>query len=487
MLTVHKLDLSASLGESLASYIIDVGFGAPVGMELAVAEGLIYVTPIDTNAVPGVAVLRDAGSTLTWIGGPSPITAISSAPAGSGKLLFSGGSVNLLSDKLLNLLDVSDPTRTDRFVTAVITPGGDAEAIAVHRGVALVADAAAGLSVIQFISPVAETIAPSITLRAQPGSKVPLSVENDRLFLVLADAVDNQLVREVEFFVDGQLVTVDGGAPFDALLTAPSFTSGKTQVEIRARATDVVGNATWSNPLVFLVTKETVPPAVVETTPSSNVKVLASQLSQVSVRFSEPLLRSSVANGSLRLASAGPDGQIGTGDDVPVGGQIAFANDDTSLLLKLTGPQLAGFYRAILEGNVTDLRGNTLGADVSWSFEVRAPVFWNVAAAGNWSKRTNGTCGARDERFCHYRSARRRLPHDFGCLWGFRARCGRFAVARRPRTVGLRRGTWAVAVFQAVQGAEFLTPVACQHDVLKWWPGNLLAVLRFFAAHCRIQ
>jgi hypothetical protein len=68
---------------------------------------------------------------------------------------------------------------------------------------------------------------------------------------------------------------------------------------------------------------------------------------------------------------AGPDGNLGTADDVLVtGGRITFDRSDRVGVLQFGAPLLSGRYRSRLAGSVADLQGNPLGADFTWDFTI---------------------------------------------------------------------------------------------------------------------
>jgi hypothetical protein len=66
------------------------------------------------------------------------------------------------------------------------------------------------------------------------------------------------------------------------------------------------------------------------------------------------------------LFAAGPDGVLGTADDVPItGGTVSYRRDLNIVSLQFNSPLANGNYRAVLKSAVTDLAGNHLASDVS--------------------------------------------------------------------------------------------------------------------------
>ena len=87
--------------------------------------------------------------------------------------------------------------------------------------------------------------------------------------------------------------------------------------------------------------------------------------------------------GSLTLRSAGPDGKLGTADDVAVEGGLISAGS-ASVTLEFSAPLPEGLYRAVLSGAVADVAGNALGSDYSWEFGVALTNNW-LGGRGLWS------------------------------------------------------------------------------------------------------
>jgi alpha-tubulin suppressor-like RCC1 family protein len=120
------------------------------------------------------------------------------------------------------------------------------------------------------------------------------------------------------------------------------------------------------------------PPAVLPVaTPS-----VRRQISQVSFAFGEPMDQATLT-GSLKLRSAGPDGKLGTADDVAVPGGV-FTGGTASVTLDFPAPLPEGLYRAVVSGSVKDLVGNALGADYTWDFAVSEDNVW-LGGRGLWS------------------------------------------------------------------------------------------------------
>lgn len=130
------------------------------------------------------------------------------------------------------------------------------------------------------------------------------------------------------------------------------------------------------------------PPTLASVSPNLAGGTLAAATSQLTLKFSEAALGLDVAT-NYALKSIGPDGVLGSDDDV------AFAVTPTisgaSVLLSFTGLS-EGVYRLTVGGTITDTSGNALDGDVNgtagglWSFDFvvtgatrnQVPYRWQV-------------------------------------------------------------------------------------------------------------
>jgi hypothetical protein len=91
----------------------------------------------------------------------------------------------------------------------------------------------------------------------------------------------------------------------------------------------------------------------------------------VSAVFSEPLNAALVNGATFRLFAAGPDGLTGTADDVLVAGAfVAYRGQTNTVVMTFGAPLPLDSYRALISGAFTDLAGNALGDDYSWTFRI---------------------------------------------------------------------------------------------------------------------
>jgi alpha-tubulin suppressor-like RCC1 family protein len=261
--------------------------------------------------------------------------------------------------------------------------------IAIAGGIVYAADREQGLKVINYRKYDSEGKVPALAIRSNspsPSTDAVLKVQEGTLLALTARPVDDVAVASVEWYVDGVRVAVTGGAPWGYTTRLPMLADGTVkQLRVEARAYDTGGNMTASERIVEVV-RDSVPPAVLQVTPVSSV----ASLSGVSVEFSEPMEQASLA-GSLKLVSAGADGALGTADDFALlGGTLSAGSVSLALNFPTTVPE--GTYRAVLSGSVTDLAGNTLGADYTWEFGVGLANTWK-GGRGLWSDASMWTLG----------------------------------------------------------------------------------------------
>ena len=165
------------------------------------------------------------------------------------------------------LYDISDPAVTTAFTGAFPTPGR-ARAVALYNGLAYIADGEAGLQVINYRAVDTAGVAPTGQLLASVAGNeaVEGSVIN-----VLADVQDDVMVRNVEFFANGQRIGTDGSFPYEVGLRIPQIESGGN-VEITAVVRDTGANVFRPAALNLRITADTEPPTVdVNTNLSSQI------------------------------------------------------------------------------------------------------------------------------------------------------------------------------------------------------------------------
>jgi hypothetical protein len=137
---------------------------------------------------------------------------------------------------------------------------------------------------------------------------------------------------------------------------------------VLARATDTGGNATDTDRIVVALVQDATGPRLIGRHPATDAVVFAFEA--IVMRFNEPLNPATLTAASFRLSAAGDDGTLGTADDLPVAGELAY-DADANLLAYVPSARLpSGRYRASLNPVVTDLAGNPLANPLTWDFTV---------------------------------------------------------------------------------------------------------------------
>jgi len=264
----------------------------------------------------------------------------------------------------VSIFDVSDPNETEEFITTFATPGV-ARAISIYNGIAYVADHESGLQVVNYLAFDAEGISPSIDLTT---SIVDSSIEEGSRFRVTAIADDDVQVRNVEFYVDDVLISTDGNFPFEVRMTAPRL-GDRTTFQLKLRASDTGGNATFSETVTIELMPDTTPPEIRNARPKPNS--IAGNIRGVNAFASESIDPTTINAVSFAVFGAGQDGLLGTADDIRADAD-GYSQDDTGRILTMSFPDAleAGLYRVILDAPMADGAGNRLKD--KWSSVFRA-------------------------------------------------------------------------------------------------------------------
>ncbi|MBN9693481.1 MAG: Ig-like domain-containing protein [Verrucomicrobia bacterium] len=254
----------------------------------------------------------------------------------------------------VSVYSLGDNGTSLNFLSRFPTPGVSF-ALVLDRGLAFLADGPSGLQVINFAPTDQAGIPPTVTLEASFPLD-PAQVESGQRARVVAVANDDVMVRQVEFFLNGERVATDGGWPFELVFNVPERTAAVTQFRLQVRATDVGGNVTDSPELTVAILPDQTPPRVISLSPRDGAVV--SELTQLVAFFTEPLDATSLAGASFILLSAGPDLDFGTADDA---GVVGSADYDSATLSAVWTPGSGlgnGRYRLTVQG-VKDLAGNS--------------------------------------------------------------------------------------------------------------------------------
>lgn len=313
---------------------------------------------------------------------------------GSGLGLGAAGINTPISDPHhVELYNLGADGRQPEYTTTLQTPGV-ATALSLFNGVAYVADGSGGLQVMAYLPFDTQGQAPTIALESNFTLNMADntgSAESGKLMRLSASVTDDVQVRNVEFYVDGALASVDGNYPFEHRFVTPKVSALKPDFRVRAKATDTGGNFTWSPEFVITLVPDTTPPVVTKTAPNG----LTGKVTSVFAYVSEALEPGSVSAETFTLTEAGADRTVGTGDDVTVfPASVAFRPEIQAAVFMVESELPAGTYTATLTTGVKDLSDNALAADRSWQFNVEGdPVFWVGTGSGDWNNSQNWSSG----------------------------------------------------------------------------------------------
>ncbi|HKQ39599.1 MAG TPA: Ig-like domain-containing protein, partial [Verrucomicrobiae bacterium] len=269
------------------------------------------------------------------------------------------------------LYNIGPSGTNNQFITTFPTPG-IALAVAIYNGLAYVADSLSGLQVINYMASDTFGLPPTISLSANFPLN-PAIAEEGKTARITANVTDDVQVRNVEFYVDGVKVAIDGNFPFEHRFTTPMLASGRTSFAIRAKATDTGGNAAWTPEVVVTLVPDFTPPTVLQVFPP--VGGIVGQANLLAAHFSEPMAQSSLNAGVFQLWSSGQDGLLDTGDDSPVSnGIVSYRDELNTVLLSFDTNLPPALYRARLSAPLADLAGNVLAQPFTWTFWITGGI-----------------------------------------------------------------------------------------------------------------
>lgn len=124
-------------------------------------------------------------------------------------------------------------------------------------------------------------------------------------------------------------------------------------------------------------------PRIVSFTPPAGSLGLPGTIFEVTARFTENLLTSTLAGG-FNVTAAGADEQFDTADDQPAPFTTTLLSSNT-YRINLNQPLATGYYRLAAGTNLTDFSGNRLANPTNWVFGFREPLVW-VGGDGNWDE-----------------------------------------------------------------------------------------------------
>lgn len=285
--------------------------------------------------------------------------------AGLGLAAVGPSSVDGTQDDV-SLFDLGlDGTGLD-LITIHPTPG-TARAVSIYNGLGYVADGQSGLQVLNYLAYDQGTNPPTLALQGSFDPANPV-VEESKFFRLSAAVQDDVQVRNVEFYLDGQRRVTDGNFPFTARLLAPALSPIRSTFTVRARATDTGGNEAWTPTLTVILVPDATPPGLGNSFPLEGG--IVGGVDTVVAYFTEPLDPATLGVGVVQLIGAGPDGVLGTGDDLPAAGQVEYRDSLQAVFVTLAEPLSAGLWEAVVSRQIADLRGNRPPSELTWRFWV---------------------------------------------------------------------------------------------------------------------
>ncbi len=368
--TVSKIELIADPFEIIDQITMDQ-FQILDSLSIFAGGGLVYLAPVDSaNTMPGLEIISDGTNGLELIGEPSDINVFDVVVNGSGIAIFAG--LNNPEGADLGVLDVSDPTQTDRFLTSFLILGGIQD-IAIGGGIAFVAGNPFGLHVVNYLPFDGLGVAPTISLSHMLDDIDPntngIQIFEGAPLALRADVEDDVQARNVEWLVNGEVVRQDVSFPWDFLTSAPII-NGASSLTVQARATDTGGNSALSNILSFELVEDTVAPSVVGTFPLADGAVISA--ASIDLTFNEALDDDQLDVAGVTILNLGADGIVGGGDDLAIDlSDLVLRNRGQLLSVIPQSTLIPGNYLVTIDQSIlADLAGNHVTEALTLSFEI---------------------------------------------------------------------------------------------------------------------
>ncbi|WP_338849852.1 Ig-like domain-containing protein [Massilia sp. W12] len=299
-------------------------------------------------------------------------------------------SVGSLLGNALDVMDVSDPTDTGKFITRYNLPAAPMD-VAIGGGIAYVADGSGGLQIVNYrpfdnkgLPPTVEVDSSAID---QDPNQAGLQVVEGSSISLSALIRDDVQVGNVELLVNGKAVSNDISFPFDLRAALPSIAAnGGSTVSLAVRATDTGGNVSSSSPIIVELIRDTTPPVLQSANVTEGMKVGAS-FRNLRLNFSEPLDQSKFNTGAITVLDE-------RGQAVPPQ-NIQFRLDGRQVQLSFA--QFAiGHYTVHFDAEkISDTAGNPIAsapADLHFTVQ-RYTNEWLNSAGGDWSNAANWSAG----------------------------------------------------------------------------------------------
>ncbi len=345
------------------------------GGRLFVGNGIAYAAATNNNR---------GGFATADVSIPDNIVILSGSDVPSGfvaprtHIVANGSGIGILVGRptfgninAFDLMDLSDQENTDSLLTRIILPARP-NSVTIGGGIAFVANGTSGLQIVNYLSFDSQGQAPDIVeidtafidkdldtegVQAEEGKRISIGA-------MLHDDVQ---VRNVEFFVDGELVASDVTFPFEHRMVVPLIEQQNT-LTLLINAIDTGGNETFSSEVIVEIIKDATPPRIKRKSPLPN-SVLGN-VDEVSVAFSELMDLTTLSSSSIFIEEAGTDKRFGTDDDQTLSATINWREEIFTATLDFSNVLTAGFYRVNATDSLTDLAGNPIEASEQWTFRI---------------------------------------------------------------------------------------------------------------------
>ncbi len=269
----------------------------------------------------------------------------------------------------VSLFDTTNPLDPNRFLTS-FPSRSQAHDLEFMGGLVLVADATAGLSIVNTTGPDARGLAPTVTVDFaaldQDPNQAGIQVLAGSVLPVDVGIFDDVQMREASLWVEGQPVATRDSGPvlFDLEIPAQRPAGGSIAVQIHA--VDTAGAETVSPEVRLEVLPDNVGPTLVVSYPQEAGFIPLS--SGLALRFNERLSAGPLDPSLVELVDLGPDRAVGGNDDrrIAVAGITAIRET----LYVTPGETLtsSSFTLRIPASLVKDRAGNPMAADVLLRF-----------------------------------------------------------------------------------------------------------------------
>ena len=238
-----------------------------------------------------------------------------------------------------------------------------------------------GIYVVRFISPDFALQGPILSMNA------PASAEQGAVVSVEATAVDDVLVSQVQFLVDGEVVETDATFPFSFSFPLVSATQADS-VTVSAVSVDTAGNRA-SSQTVIQITAPSATPSFLISQPTD--AQYAFDIAAVFILFDRPVDPTTLESDDFTFTNLGPDGAIGGGDDSLVDIEVRDVGFSTiALQIRNENVLPTGVYHVTVNlAEISDYNGApSVGSlDITFTHYAampRASLVWDTDIGGDW-------------------------------------------------------------------------------------------------------